>query len=404
MPLIITDAGLAASTNKDGTGLSPVTLTEVQVYDSGTRKTVISLQGVDLIEPARIYTVAEDASNASYNARELRFYTDTGVWFATAKNSDNSIIQSKSASSVFMLALELDISQAPGSVAPSGNISFLSPYATEDARGSIEIANQSEAGDKDNDTRALTPKKFWSVLSDLDATEANKGLVELASLAEAENSAVDNRALTPKNLWNVLSTLNATENDKGLARIATLSEARAPENTQLIITPNTLWEILSGFVSKIDARAVGELGWFTTTILPRGFIELKGQRITGGVAKYPALADSGSRFITRSGNDLIMADARDFIRGKGSSDRTVGAFESDAIRNITGRINLDDRDGNRICDGAFQRGSWISGTAGAEGGDSGSVINHFDASRVVPTASENRPKSLTALVAIYAGV
>ena len=404
MPLTITDAGLAASTNKDGTGLSPVTLTEVQVYDSGTRKTVISLQGVDLIEPAQIYTVAEDASNASYNARELRFYTDTGVWFATAKNSDNSIIQSKSASSVFMLALELDISQAPGSVAPSGNISFLSPYATEDARGSIEIANQSEARDKDNDTRALTPKKFWSVLSDLDATEANKGLVELASLAEAENSAVDNRALTPKNLWSVLSKLNATENDKGLARIATLAEARTPENTQLIITPNTLWEILSGFVSKIDARAVGELGWFTTTTLPRGFIELKGQRIIDGVAKYPQLADSGSRFITRSGNDLVMADARDFIRGKGSSDRAIGEREEDAIRNITGRINLDDRDGNLVCDGAFQRGPWTGGTSGAEGGDSGSVIHYFDASRVVPTAEENRPKSLTAVVAIYAGI
>ena len=385
MALTITAAGLAASTNKTGTGLSPVTLTEVQIYDSGIKKTVISLQGVDLIEPARIYTVAEDASNAVYNARELRFYTSKGVWFATAKNSDNSIIQSKTANSVFMLALELDISQAPGSVAPSGNISFLSPYATENARGSIEIASQLEAGDHNNDSRAVTPKKMWGVLSDLDATENKKGLMKFASQAEANNNSITNRALTPNKFWNIISQLDATEKTKGTARIATLAEARRPENNQLIITPNTLWEILSGFVSKIDARAVGELCWFTTTKLPRGFIELKGQRIKKGVSKYPQLADSGSRFITVSGGDLIMKDARDFIRGKGSSDRSIGEFESDDFKSHS----------HRQIGNGWQNG----GTSGAYG-DGGS----FTVSTESTGGSETRPKSLTALVAIYAGI
>jgi len=83
----------------------------------------------------------------------------------------------------------------------------------------------------------------------------------------------------------------------------------------------------------------------------------------------------------------------------------VGSFEDDAIRNIYGKH---------------------SGYAHIAGNSSGFVqaintnpneltitnenydVNYFDflfdASRVVPTAPENRPKSLTELVCIYHGV
>ncbi len=150
---------------------------------------------------------------------------------------------------------------------------------------------------------------------------------------------------------------------------------------------------------------VGELRRFSFDTPPPGFFALDGSRIVNGKDDFSALANCGSRFIAISGNDLILADAVDFGRGKGSSGRSVGSFEDDAIRNIYGKH---------------------SGYAHIAGNSSGFVqaintnpneltitnenydVNYFDflfdASRVVPTAPENRPKSLTELVCIYHGV
>ena len=84
---------------------------------------------------------------------------------------------------------------------------------------------------------------------------------------------------------------------------------------------------------------VGELCRFSFEMpadgLP-GFFALDGSRIVGGAVdpKYKPLIDSGCRFIKIDGNDLILADAADFGRGKGGSGRAVGSFQGDAIREI----------------------------------------------------------------------
>ena len=151
----------------------------------------------------------------------------------------------------------------------------------------------------------------------------------------------------------------------------------------------------------IWGRIVGELARFSFDTPPAGFFALDGSTIPNGKNDFAALANSGSRFITISGNDLILADAVDFGRGKGSSGRSVGSFEGDAIRNITGRM------------ASFA--NWGVGRNGAMevrndgvGAQGGSSVSHahcdFNASWIVPTAPENRPKSLTELVCIYHGV
>jgi hypothetical protein len=65
---------------------------------------------------------------------------------------------------------------------------------------------------------------------------------------------------------------------------------------------------------------------------------------------------------------------------------SLGDKQGDAIRNITGSFGVDDRTGTPT--GAFSKGGEID--AGSEGQSFGYTIN-FDASRVVPTAYENRP-------------
>ncbi|WP_299733831.1 phage tail protein [uncultured Endozoicomonas sp.] len=153
---------------------------------------------------------------------------------------------------------------------------------------------------------------------------------------------------------------------------------------------------------------VGELCRFSFEMpadgLP-GFFALDGSRIVGGAVEpaYKPLIDSGCRFITIDGNDLILADAAYFGRGKGSSSRAVGSFQEDAIRNIKARI---DNYYNSIYAGSATGA--ITGIEGSNRVGSGSGAGGrgfvFDASRVVPTASENRPKSLTELVCVYHGV
>ena len=70
---------------------------------------------------------------------------------------------------------------------------------------------------------------------------------------------------------------------------------------------------------------------------------------------------------------------------------TVGAKSADAIRNITGHHGLDDRAFGDI-GGAFYKGS--SADVGAGNSDTGFVIQ-FDASKVVPVGSENKPASVS---------
>ncbi len=153
------------------------------------------------------------------------------------------------------------------------------------------------------------------------------------------------------------------------------------------------------WVSKQTAgRIVGEIVRFSFDTPPVGFFALDGSRISNGVNDFSALANCGSRFITLSGSDLVLADFQDFGRGKGSSSRTIGQYEGDAIRNITGEFS----GGNGYAGtGAFRR-------AGRFGNISYHDISHynftFDASRVVPVSDQNRPKSLTELVCIYHGV
>lgn len=434
MSLTIHQSGIDAAISAQASGFSGAQLQWVDLYNGASKIKRLPLNGVQVIEPGRIYVVAIDSEPGAYDVTRMEFITSTDQPFATAQHSDGTIIQSKGASATLMLAHQLNISSAPGTVAPSGDVSLFAPQATEAMLGTAELATQEEVNSGSDHTRMVTPKTLKSRLASFvrNASETGTGFIELANQSEVDSGSDHSRAVTPKTLKNWLEkrlssatasastttpansaavkatmeagTREATEAQRGQLEIATQSEAASKSNHTRALTPKRLWEILTQFATRGEAHFVGQIVYSSKETPEPGFFALDGSTIPNGVNDYPELANSGSRYIAISGNNIILKDAPDFIRGKGSSGRVVGTFEGDTIRNITGRINLDDRDSNRICDGALYRGSWISGTAGAEGGDSGSVINHFDASRVVPTSHENRPKALTALICIYHGV
>lgn len=85
-----------------------------------------------------------------------------------------------------------------------------------------------------------------------------------------------------------------------------------------------------------------------------------------------------------------------FMRVKGGSSAALGVVQGDAIRNITGNTGhgaVEEEPGRNpnVISGAFYYGGTASMGGVGEGED---WILGFDASRVVPTAEENRPVNI----------
>ena len=109
--------------------------------------------------------------------------------------------------------------------------------------------------------------------------------------------------------------------------------------------------------------------------------------------------------------NLFHTDGRGyFLR----SSKNLGEVQGDAIRNITGTLDSGDAGNMQLFEGIENDGvgalyvsrkkwkAWIPDNGGGADGRPAAVS--FDASRVVPTADENRPLNIGFLPAIYLGV
>ena len=157
---------------------------------------------------------------------------------------------------------------------------------------------------------------------------------------------------------------------------------------------------------ELGAIFIGEIREFSFEDPPDGFFALDGSTVTNGKNDFPKLIASNCQFISVSGSDIILADAKDFRRGKGSTSRKVGEHQGDAIRNIWGERIIGDAlnwgNPDESFTGAFYDGTWNS-LYRSQGTNGNGFRLGFDASRIVPTASENRPSSNTVLVCLYHG-
>jgi hypothetical protein len=133
---------------------------------------------------------------------------------------------------------------------------------------------------------------------------------------------------------------------------------------------------------------------------------------------------SGSDYASITGN-TTLSDARGIFRrakNNGRSDgqedpdgeRNLGDFEGDAIRNITGTVGFRGYPGEQYRSNSFHSGvmQWGGSTSASDPGinttHSNEIANrghqanrtNFNASLVVPTAGDNRPKNITVNVFI----
>lgn len=121
------------------------------------------------------------------------------------------------------------------------------------------------------------------------------------------------------------------------------------------------------------------VAWTLITNPSDNYLECNGQAVDRN--KYPKLY-------------ALMHNVPDyrgvFLRGLGGNSGNLGELQGDAIRNITGNFNAtDNARGNINANGVFYAQTIGDGDEGREGGEYKQYF--FDASRVVPVASENRP-------------
>lgn len=157
----------------------------------------------------------------------------------------------------------------------------------------------------------------------------------------------------------------------------------------------------------------GTVMYFAGQTAPTGWLKANGAAVSRTL--YAALfAAIGTTYGTGDGRTTFnLPDLRgEFIRGwddgRGiDSRRALGSGQSDAIRNITGKLDSGQNGALQLFDyiettGAFGvEKSWKQWTAESNSGnDNIPRAITFDASRVVPTANENRPRNIALLACI----
>ena len=196
-----------------------------------------------------------------------------------------------------------------------------------------------------------------------------------------------------------MSKISLTPNASGTG---TFTIASPNSNTNRTLTlPDADGEI------SLGGTPAGTLIYFAASTPPTGFLKANGAAVSR--TTYADLfAVIGTTWGVGNGSTTFnLPDLRgEFVRGwddaRGvDSGRSFGSAQGDAIRNITGeagyiRVKLNN---THYSSGAFTSAlDVLSGDA--NNGSAYTARYTFNASNVVPTANENRPRNIAALACI----
>ena len=152
----------------------------------------------------------------------------------------------------------------------------------------------------------------------------------------------------------------------------------------------------------------GSLIYYAGSVAPAGYLEANGAWIsrTTYAALFAAIGiiyNAGDGSTTFGLPDLRGEFLRGWDNGRGlDAGRLIGSWQGDAIRNITGEyqpypFGLT----TNSAKGAFASTTQDNRVAQQQGGaNEGWGTVRFDASKVVPTANENRPRNVAVLICI----
>ncbi|MGF6095972.1 phage tail protein [Pseudomonas sp. 18175] len=173
---------------------------------------------------------------------------------------------------------------------------------------------------------------------------------------------------------------------------------------------------IEGLIAKASALPVGVMVPFPLGTVPPGYLEVDNSLFKDEV--YPDLAAYlGKKFNVAGdavGYTRLPESRGEFFRGwdhgrSMDSDRAVGSYQHDTIQNITGRMDSSASSVNQFLGEALSAsGAFIlterSANAFADGPVGGQQAGSlsFDASRVVRTSTETRPRNLAVMWCIKA--
>lgn len=218
--------------------------------------------------------------------------------------------------------------------------------------------------------------------------------------------------------------LNSVQEE--LATIVTNAglELQKADNTQVL---TAILQIIARQSSELERLRLLKIGcpmYWRSTTLPENFAWVNGDLIlfedrpefeevylAGGFEGMLLEANATSEQIAANlgkfrkhpnGLGLYLPSCGEqFFRGWTGGSRTAGSAQEDAIRNIAGK--LGETIHTELFDGAFYIGSTTGTRSYPEGGYTAG-FPFLDASRVVPTANENRPANVALPVALYIGL
>ena len=227
------------------------------------------------------------------------------------------------------------------------------------------------------------------------ATENTAGILPISHKTDgtdknkfASEYAVGEAAKKGLPVGAIVAFPSAVTNPNGFLRAngSTFNASAFPDLFKVLGNSNTL--------PNLTRSDVGMTAYFAVDNIPAGWIAFDEISTQVTQQRYPELY---RHLVAKYGSISAVPKAADrFIRNAGAG-LSVGQTQEDAIRNITSK-HLGMHAGD--IDGAVYRGArtgvYHDGGTGAKG------YIEFDASRVVPTADENRPKSLVLKLCIKA--
>ncbi|HFC8527516.1 TPA: phage tail protein [Neisseria lactamica] len=248
----------------------------------------------------------------------------------------------------------------------------------------------------------------------LKAGTTQAGIVQLSSATGSES---EDMAATPKAVkaaydkavesagkgipvGAIVSFPKAVQNPAGYLRAdgTTFAQNTFPDLYRALGNSNRLPDL-----SRTD---IGITAWFPSDRIPTGWLSFDDIRTRVTETAYPELY---RLLVAKYGSIRNVPQAEDRFIRNAANGLAVGTKQEDAIRNITGKIDSGSRSTEQLFDTAIPEGAfgidkarknWTY-DAGDGGNDRPSAIT-FDASRVVPTADENRPKALVLKLCIKA--
>lgn len=208
---------------------------------------------------------------------------------------------------------------------------------------------------------------------------------------EGLNDALDEAGKKGVPVGAVVAFPNAVANPAGFLKCdgTTFTQSLYPDLYQVLGNQNKLPDL-----TRSD---VGMTAYFSTDNIPAGWIAFDQIRTQVTQSAYPELY---RYLVAKYGSIEAVPLAEDRFLRNAHGDLTVGQTQEDAIRNITGHFgpqdNMPEARWNELLSGAFYHidvqkyGHSLSSNLW----NSNNPVVGFDASRVVPTAKENRPKSI----------